>query len=136
MKGDCDRHDLNVNTNIRWRNAVKMAEMLAMTDEDGNDLTMRYLRHVFDGLPKKPQAVSPKVVIVGAGIAGLVAAHLLKDAGYDVTILEANGDRIGGRIKTIRTRDNPRAQGVGGSILLTPTPMQNRIGSDRKTHAS
>lgn len=41
------------------------------------------------------------VVILGAGIAGLVAAYELKRAGYAVTVLEAR-DRIGGRVWTIR----------------------------------
>jgi len=52
------------------------------------------------GLPK---TTSPKrVLIVGAGIAGLVSAKLLRDAGHTVTILEANANRTGGRIKTFR----------------------------------
>ncbi|WP_142317357.1 flavin monoamine oxidase family protein [Bacillus sp. AFS017336] len=45
---------------------------------------------------------SKKVVIVGAGMAGLTAASLLKDAGHQVTIIEAN-DRIGGRAYTLRS---------------------------------
>lgn len=50
---------------------------------------------------KKSQ--SPKrIIIVGAGLAGLVSASLLKDSGHHVTILEAN-DRIGGRVHTIRS---------------------------------
>ncbi len=44
------------------------------------------------------------VVILGAGIAGLVSAYELQRAGYGVTILEAR-DRIGGRSWTIRGGD-------------------------------
>ena len=45
-----------------------------------------------------------KVVILGAGIAGLVSAYELRRAGYDVTVLEAR-ERVGGRAWTIRGRD-------------------------------
>ena len=40
-----------------------------------------------------------RVVVVGAGMAGLVAARLLHDSGFIVTVLEAR-DRIGGRVWT------------------------------------
>jgi len=39
------------------------------------------------------------IVIIGAGVAGLVAARHLEDAGHTPLILEAS-DRIGGRVKT------------------------------------
>jgi monoamine oxidase len=52
-----------------------------------------------DGLPA---GGAPRhVVIVGAGIAGLTAGLLLKEAGHRVTILEAR-NRLGGRIFTYR----------------------------------
>jgi len=41
------------------------------------------------------------VVILGAGIAGLVSAYELQRAGYRVTVLEAR-NRVGGRVWTIR----------------------------------
>ena len=44
------------------------------------------------------------VVILGAGIAGLVSAYELQRAGYRVMVLEARG-RIGGRVWTIRGGD-------------------------------
>lgn len=44
------------------------------------------------------------VIILGAGIAGLVSAYELRRAGYRVTVLEAR-DRIGGRAWTIRGGD-------------------------------
>ena len=42
-----------------------------------------------------------RVVVLGAGVAGLSAAHELRKAGYRVTVLEAR-DRVGGRNWTIR----------------------------------
>ena len=44
------------------------------------------------------------VVVLGAGIAGLVAAYELRRAGWDVTVLEAR-ERIGGRVWTVRGGD-------------------------------
>ncbi|MBW4635137.1 MAG: FAD-dependent oxidoreductase [Iphinoe sp. HA4291-MV1] len=46
-------------------------------------------------------ATIPKVLVVGAGIAGLVAAYRLSQAGVPVDIIEAR-NRIGGRIYTVQ----------------------------------
>ncbi|XP_054834667.1 L-amino-acid oxidase-like [Eublepharis macularius] len=72
--------------------------MKCFDDPDYEEL----IRLAKDGLTKtsKPKTI----VIVGAGIGGLTAAKLLKDAGHQVQILEAS-DRVGGRIKTYREDD-------------------------------
>ena len=45
------------------------------------------------------EGTAERVIVVGAGMAGLVAARLLHDSGFDVTVLEAR-DRLGGRVWT------------------------------------
>ena len=45
------------------------------------------------------EARPERVIVVGAGMAGLVAARLLHDSGFDITVLEAR-ERLGGRVWT------------------------------------
>ena len=42
-----------------------------------------------------------KVIVIGAGLAGLSCAYELNKAGFDVTVLEAR-TRPGGRVRTYR----------------------------------
>ncbi len=48
----------------------------------------------------------PRVIVIGAGIAGLVAARILHDSGFQVIVLEAR-NRLGGRIWTDRSLGLP-----------------------------
>lgn len=61
---------------------------------------------VRDGLPRTGRG--QQVIVVGAGVAGLVAARELLRAGYEVVVLEAS-HRIGGRVYTVR---EPFADGL------------------------
>jgi monoamine oxidase len=49
----------------------------------------------------KPSGSSARVIVVGAGLAGLTCAYRLKQAGIDATVYEAN-TRVGGRCWTRR----------------------------------
>ena len=52
------------------------------------------------GLGRMPQP-GKRVIVLGGGIAGLVAAFELKRQGHEPLVLEAQG-RVGGRVRTIR----------------------------------
>src|SRR5260221_13236048 len=62
-----------------------------------NEETLRVVR---DGLDSRP-GPRKRVVVLGAGVAGLVAAYELKQQGHDVVVLEAQ-NRVGGRVLTCR----------------------------------
>jgi len=57
------------------------------------------------------------ILVAGAGLAGLSAAHDLINLGANVTVLDAR-DRVGGRVWTVRT---PFAEGqhaeAGGDMI-------------------
>lgn len=89
---------------------------------------MELIEIVKSGLPRHD--VKKKVVIVGAGMAGLVAGYELKKAGYDVTILEAQ-NRIGGRVYTVRDPFRDGLYGEAGAMRI-PTTHKLTMGYIKK----
>jgi monoamine oxidase len=63
-----------------------------------------------------------RIVVVGAGAAGIAAARDLRDAGHDVTVLEAR-KRIGGRIDTITLAGAPVELGANWIHGLDGNPL-------------
>ena len=64
------------------------------------------------------QAHAPKkVVVLGAGLAGLVAGYELTQAGHDVTILEARA-RPGGRVHTLREPFSDGLYAEAGALFI------------------
>jgi protoporphyrinogen/coproporphyrinogen III oxidase len=55
-----------------------------------------------------------RVIVIGAGVAGLSAAYRLAQRGFDVTVLEAE-DQVGG--KTAATRRDGFILNRGASVL-------------------
>src|SRR5260370_2453589 len=108
-----------------------LAREIIMVDGEGKSLIPEYeitIERGFDQ-PLPADADRRDVLIIGAGIAGLLTGRILKKAGYNVTILEANDSRVGGRVKTFHTKadgespfKDPPQYPEAVPIPIPPTP--------------
>lgn len=71
----------------------------------------------------KPAQSPQKVIVAGAGMAGLVAAYELDRAGHDVTLLEAQL-RPGGRVLTLRAQFSDGHYAEAGATRIPNTHHQ------------
>jgi len=65
-----------------------------------------------------------KVVVIGAGFAGLCAAYELDGLGYDVTVYEAR-DRVGGRVQSLDGFVRDKVAEGGGELIGSNHPLWN-----------
>ena len=70
-----------------------------LLDESADPVIQKYLEYIRTQIPDPKK--KKRVLIIGAGMAGMVAGAMLKQVGHEITIAEAN-TRVGGRIKTFR----------------------------------
>jgi monoamine oxidase len=83
-----------------------------------------YLDVVDQGISKKFRTgKSKKVIIVGAGLAGLSAGYELKKAGHNPIILEAQ-QRVGGRVYTLR---DPFTEGLYAEVGAMRVPRAHSL---------
>lgn len=83
-----------------------------------------YVDIVKQGIVKKSEAGKPKkVIIVGAGLAGLSAGYELKRAGHTPVILEAQ-QRVGGRVYTLR---DPFTEGLYAEVGAMRIPRAHSL---------
>jgi len=85
---------------------VTLASCDSPTDTDDSPGTLG------EGSPKR-------VAIIGAGLAGLVAAYELSRSGHEVTVLEAQ-TRVGGRVLTLRTPFSAGHLAEAGAARIPP----------------
>ncbi|WP_327596790.1 flavin monoamine oxidase family protein [Streptomyces chartreusis] len=93
-----------------WETCLAVARAILVLDENDTSLIPRYSQILLKGGLPRRRGRAKKVLILGAGPAGLVAAHLLRRAGHEVVVIEANGNRVGGRIKTFRAGGHEGAE--------------------------
>jgi monoamine oxidase len=69
----------------------------------------------------QPKPGQKRVVVVGAGFAGLACAHELKAAGYKVTVIEARS-RVGGRVLSFKDFIEGKNVEGGGELIGSNHP--------------
>jgi monoamine oxidase len=101
--------------------------MRYLSDTGGAGLTADGFDDGRSEVPAGAAGPVERVVVVGAGIAGLTVANALAHAGVECVVLEAR-DRIGGRLHTVDLAGSP--VDLGGSWIHTPVGNPMRAFAD------
>ncbi|MFC9249556.1 flavin monoamine oxidase family protein [Streptomyces sp. NPDC057136] len=102
------------------RQLLGRAAALGLGTALGTGLAARPAAAAAAAAPAVTGGQSPVIAVVGAGISGLTAALMLKDAGLNCTLYEANRDRVGGRMWTQRDHwAYGQTSEIGGELIDT-----------------
>ena len=74
-----------------------------------------------------------KVIVIGAGLAGLAAAQALQARGAEVVVLEA-GAYVGGRVRTDRRLSAPFEYGAGWIHGPSPANPTQQLARQIRAH--
>jgi protoporphyrinogen/coproporphyrinogen III oxidase len=69
---------------------------------------------------RREAVVTSRVVVAGAGVAGLTVAHRLVESGLDDVRLVESADRVGGRLATVRVGDLELDAGADSFVARKP----------------
>jgi monoamine oxidase len=94
LASEAARRDISTDEVIAERAGLSRREVLA----GGAGLIVA---GALSRVPTARAATDPRIVVVGAGLAGLTCAYRLKQSGYTAAVYEAS-DRLGGRCWTLR----------------------------------
>lgn len=89
-----------------------------------SELEMVDVKHREAGLKFRTKTAQRKVVVIGAGFAGLCAAFELHGLGYEVTVYEAR-ERVGGRVHSLDDFVKGRIAEGGAELIGSNHPLWN-----------
>lgn len=102
----------------------KLSSSYRPVDEDEHGRAKRFKNAVATGkgrgLPEVTLSNPPRIVVIGAGVAGLMASYLLRRSGFDVLVLEAS-NRVGGRVRTLSRGFTGNLFAEAGAMRLPST---------------
>ena len=78
--------------------------LIDIAEKGLNYAFQKYIQHMGKAVPHSKTQYPKNVIVVGAGMAGLVAAFELAQVGHNVIVLESQ-TRVGGRVYTLGEKD-------------------------------